>query len=125
IWLRDSAGARIGEAAGGTFAGSGPLSYEQGLMSGVVPRIAAMVGPCAAGTAYIPGLADFVPRVKGTSSMSLGGARLVEAATGEKTTDHEMGGSHIHCYVSGVGDLEVDDDDACIQAIKDFLSYIP
>jgi len=125
VWLLDSAGARIQEAAGSTFAGSGALFYEQVLMSGVVPQIAAMMGPCAAGTAYIPGLADFVPMVKGTSSMSLGGARLVEAATGEKTTDHEMGGSHIHCYVSGVGDLEVDDDDACIQAIKDFLSYIP
>jgi acetyl-CoA carboxylase carboxyltransferase component len=125
IWLLDSAGARIQEAAGSTFAGSGALFYEQVLMSGVVPQIAAMLGPCAAGTAYIPGLADFVPMVKGTSSMSLGGARLVEAATGEKTTDHEMGGSHIHCYQSGVGDLEVDDDDACIAAVKEFLSYIP
>jgi len=125
IWLLDSAGARIQEAAGSTFAGSGALFYEQVEMSGVVPQIAAMLGPCAAGTAYIPGLADFVPMVKGTSSMSLGGARLVEAATGEKTTDHEMGGSHIHCYVSGVGDLEVEDDDACIAAVREFLSYIP
>jgi acetyl-CoA carboxylase carboxyltransferase component len=125
IWLLDSAGARIQEAAGSTFAGSGAVFYEQVLMSGVVPQIAAMLGPCAAGTAYIPGLADFVPMVKGTSSMSLGGARLVEAATGEKTTDHEMGGSHVHCYISGVGDLEVEDDDACIAAVKEFLSYVP
>ena len=125
IWLLDSAGARIQEAAGSTFAGSGALFYEQVLMSGVVPQIAAMMGPCAAGTAYIPGLADFVPMVKETSSMSLGGARLVEAATGEKTTDHDMGGSQIHCYISGVGDLEVEDDDACIAAVKEFLSYIP
>jgi acetyl-CoA carboxylase carboxyltransferase component len=125
VWLLDSAGARIQEAAGSTFAGSGALFYEQVLMSGVVPQIAAMMGPCAAGTAYIPGLADFVPMVKETSSMSLGGARLVEAATGEKTTDHDMGGSQIHCYISGVGDLEVEDDDACIAAVKEFLSYIP
>lgn len=125
VWLLDSAGARIQEAAGSTFAGSGALFYEQVQMSGVVPQIAAMMGPCAAGTAYIPGLADFVPMVKGTSSMSLGGARLVEAATGEKTTDHEMGGSHVHCYVSGVGDLEVEDDAACIAAIREFLSYVP
>ncbi|TMC51109.1 MAG: acyl-CoA carboxylase subunit beta [Chloroflexi bacterium] len=125
IWLLDSAGARIQEAAGSTFAGSGALFYEQVLMSGVVPQIAAMMGPCAAGTAYIPGLADFVPMVKGTSSMSLGGARLVKAATGEDTTDHEMGGSQIHCYVSGVGDLEVEDDEACLRSVRDFLSYIP
>jgi acetyl-CoA carboxylase carboxyltransferase component len=125
IWLLDSAGARIQEAAGSTFAGSGALFYEQVQMSGVVPMVAAMLGPCAAGTAYIPGLADFVPMVKETSSMSLGGARLVRAATGEETTDHDMGGSQVHCYVSGVGDLEVADDPACIAAVREFLSFLP
>ena len=125
IWLLDSAGARIQEAAGSTFAGSGALFFEQVQMSGVVPQVAAMLGPCAAGTAYIPGLADFVPMVKDTSSMSLGGARLVKAATGEETTDHDMGGSQVHCYISGVGDLEVDDDAACIAAVRDFLSFMP
>jgi acetyl-CoA carboxylase carboxyltransferase component len=125
VWLLDSAGARIQEAAGSTFAGSGALFYEQVQMSGVVPMVAAMLGPCAAGTAYIPGLADFVPMVRGTSSMSLGGARLVKAATGEETTDHDMGGSQVHCYVSGVGDLEVDDDSACITAVREFLSFLP
>jgi len=125
VWLLDSAGARIQEAAGSTFAGSGALFYEQVQMSGVVPQVAAMLGPCAAGTAYIPGLADFVPMVKGTSSMALGGARLVKAATGEETTDHDMGGSQVHCYISGVGDLEVDDDDACIAAVREFLSFLP
>jgi acetyl-CoA carboxylase carboxyltransferase component len=125
IWLLDSAGARIQEAAGSTFAGSGALFFEQVQMSGVVPQVAAMLGPCAAGTAYIPGLADFVPMVKETSSMSLGGARLVKAATGEETTDHDMGGSQIHCYISGVGDLEVDDDRSCIAAVREFLSFMP
>ncbi len=125
VWLLDSAGARIQEAAGSTFAGSGALFYEQVQMSGVIPQVAAMLGPCAAGTAYIPGLADFVPMVKGTSSMALGGARLVKAATGEETTDHDMGGSQVHCYVSGVGDLEVEDDLACIAAVRRFLSYLP
>ena len=125
VWLLDSAGARIQEAAGSTFAGSGALFYEQVQMSGVVPMVAAMLGPCAAGTAYIPGLADFVPMVKQTSSMSLGGARLVKAATGEETTDHDMGGSQVHCYISGVGDLETDDDAACIDATKRFLSFLP
>src|ERR1700722_14974323 len=125
VWLLDSAGARIQEAAGSTFAGSGALFYEQVQMSGIVPMVAAVMGPCAAGTAYIPGLADFVPMVKDTSSMSLGGARLVKAATGEETTDHDMGGSQVHCYVSGVGDLEVDDDVACIAPVRDFLSFMP
>ncbi len=125
IWLLDSAGARIQETAGSTFAGTGALFYEQVQMSGVVPQVAAMMGPCAAGTAYIPGLADFVPMVKNTSSMSLGGARLVKASTGEEVTDWEMGGSQVHCYISGVGDLEVEDDRSCLQAVREFLGYLP
>ncbi|HKV87806.1 MAG TPA: acyl-CoA carboxylase subunit beta [Candidatus Dormibacteraeota bacterium] len=125
VWLLDSAGARIQEAAGSTFAGTGYLFYDQVVMSGVVPQVAAMLGPCAAGTAYIPGLADFVPMVRGTSSMSLGGARLVKAATGEEVTDHDMGGSQVHCYESGVGDNEVDNDEQCIAAVRRFLSYLP
>ena len=125
VWLLDSAGARIQEAAGSTFAGSGYLFYDQVVMSGVVPQVAAMLGPCSAGTAYIPGLADFVPMVRGTSSMSLGGARLVKAATGEEVTDHEMGGSQVHCHQSGVGDNEVEDDRACILEVRRFLSYLP
>ena len=125
VWLLDSAGARIQEAAGSTFAGSGWLFADQVVMSGVVPQVAAMLGPCAAGTAYIPGLADFVPMVKGTSSMSLGGARLVKAATGEDVTDHDMGGSQVHCYESGVGDNEVENDAECIAIVRRFLSYLP
>ena len=125
VWLLDSAGARIQEAAGSTFAGSGFLFYDQVTMSGVIPQVAAMLGPCAAGTAYIPGLSDFVPMVKGTSSMSLGGARLVKAATGEDVSDHEMGGSHVHCYESGVGDNEVADDGECLDQVRRFLSYLP
>jgi acetyl-CoA carboxylase carboxyltransferase component len=125
VWLLDSAGARIQEAAGSTFAGSGHLFFDQVTMSGVVPQVAAMLGPCSAGTAYIPGLSDFVPMVKGTSSMALGGARLVKAATGEDVTDHDMGGSQVHCYQSGVGDNEVADDAECLAAVRRFLSYLP
>ena len=125
VWLLDSAGARIQEAAGSTFAGTGWLFAEQVYMSGVIPQVAAMLGPCAAGTAYIPGLADFVPMVKNTSSMALGGARLVKAATGEDVSDHEMGGSQVHCYESGVGDNEVGDDAECIATVRRFLSYLP
>jgi acetyl-CoA carboxylase carboxyltransferase component len=125
VWLLDSAGARIQEASGSTFAGTGWLFAEQVYMSGVIPQVAAMLGPCAAGTAYIPGLADFVPMVKGTSSMALGGARLVKAATGEDVTDHDMGGSQVHCYESGVGDNEVADDAECIATVRRFLSYLP
>jgi acetyl-CoA carboxylase carboxyltransferase component len=60
IWLLDSAGARVQEAVGSLFAGTGQLFRDEVIMSGVVPQIAAVMGPCAAGTAYIPGLADLV-----------------------------------------------------------------
>jgi acetyl-CoA carboxylase carboxyltransferase component len=125
IWLLDSAGARIQEAAGSLFAGSGFLFREEVVMSGVIPQIAALMGPCAAGTAYIPGLADFVPMVKGRGSMALAGPHLVKAVTGEDVTQEELGGSKIHTKISGVGDLEVKSDEECVAAIKDYLSYFP
>jgi acetyl-CoA carboxylase carboxyltransferase component len=103
IWLLDSAGARIQEAVGSLFAGSGHLFREEVVMSGVIPQIAALMGPCAAGTAYIPGLADFVPMVKGRGSMALAGPHLVRAAVGEDVTQEELGGSRVHCRKSGVG----------------------
>jgi len=125
IWLLDSAGARIQEAVGSLFAGSGHLFREEVIMSGVVPQIAALMGPCAAGTAYIPGLADFVPMVKGRGSMALAGPHLVRAAIGEDVTQEELGGSRVHCRRSGVGDLEVQSDEECIDAIKRYLSFMP
>ncbi len=125
IWLLDSAGARIQEAAGSLFAGSGHLFREEVTMSGVVPLVAAMLGPCAAGTAYIPALADFVPMVVGQGAMALAGPHLTKAVTGEDISMEDLGGARVHCRVSGVGDLEVSDDRECIEVVKRYLSYFP
>ncbi len=130
IWLIDSAGARLtadpDEAAWiSSFADTGYLFREQVVMSGVVPQVAAMVGPGAAGTAYIPGLADFVPMVRGTSSIAIGGPYLVKSIVGEDVTEEALGGSKVHTEVSGVADLECKDDAACIAAVRDYLSYFP
>jgi len=125
VWLLDSAGARIQEAAGSLFAGSGHLFREEVQMSGVVPMVAAMMGPCAAGTAYIPGLSDFVPMVVGQGAMALAGPHLVKAVTGEEIEMEDLGGAKVHCRKSGVGDLEVKDDPECIASIKKYLSYFP
>jgi acetyl-CoA carboxylase carboxyltransferase component len=125
VWLIDSAGARIQEATGSMFARTGDLFREQVVMSGVIPQVAAMMGPGAAGTAYIPGLADFVPMVKGTSNMALGGPHLVKAAVGEDVTAEEMGGSKVHTKISGVGDLEVGSDEECLDAVRKYLSFFP
>jgi methylmalonyl-CoA decarboxylase subunit alpha len=125
VWLLDSAGARIQEAVGSLFAGSGHLFREEVIASGVIPQVAALMGPCAAGTAYIPGLADFVPMVKGRGSMALAGPHLVRAAVGEDVTQEELGGSRVHTRKSGVGDLEVGSDEECIERIKQYLAYMP
>ena len=125
VWLLDSAGARVGSSTGSTFAGAGALFREQVALSGVVPQVAALMGHCAAGTAYIPALTDFIVMVKGISSMARAGRHLVKAATGEDVTEEEMGGSEVHTKVSGVADLEVADDDACLAAVKRYLSFFP
>ena len=125
IWLLDSAGARIQEAAGSLFAGSGHLFREEVTMSGVVPLVAAMLGPCAAGTAYIPGLSDFVPMVVGQGAMALAGPHLTKAVTGEDISMEDLGGAKVHCRKSGVGDLEVSDDAECIAVVKRYLSFFP
>ncbi len=130
VWLIDSAGARIDPGSShadmiSLFAGTGHLFREEVLMSGVVPQVAAMVGPGAAGTAYIPGLADYVPMVKNVGSLALAGPPLVKAVTGQDITEQELGGSKIHSEVSGVGDGEFEGDEACLGAVKKYLSFMP
>ncbi|MBC7543662.1 MAG: acyl-CoA carboxylase subunit beta [Candidatus Sericytochromatia bacterium] len=125
VWLLDSAGARIQEMAGAMFAGTGDLFYEQAIMSGVIPQVAAVMGHCAAGTAYIPALADVTFMVSGTSSMALAGPPLVKAVIGEDVTVEDLGGAKVHCQISGVGDVAFPDDASCIAAIRRYLSYFP
>jgi acetyl-CoA carboxylase carboxyltransferase component len=130
IWLIDSAGARIDpddsmQDGVSLFADSGDLFRDQVFMSGVVPQVAAMVGPGAAGTGYIPGLADFVPMVQGTSSMALAGPALVRAAVGEVIDEQSLGGAKMHCTVSGMGDYLAENDADCLDAVKKYLSYFP
>ncbi len=130
VWFIDSGGARIDPGSShadqiSQFAGTGFLFREQVVMSGVVPQVAAMVGPGAAGTAYIPGLADFVPMVKNIGSLALAGPALVKAVTGQDIGEQELGGSKVHCEVSGVGDVEVADDEQCVALVRRYLSYFP
>ncbi len=125
VWLVDSAGARIQEVAGSHFAESGSVFYELIQMSGVIPTVAAVMGPCAAGTAYIPALCDFIPMVAGTSSMALAGPPLVKAVTGEEISVEDLGGTSVHCNISGVADYEAQDDDECLRVIRQYLSYFP
>src|SRR5215813_1930341 len=131
VWLVDSGGARL-EAGGEVdprrlagFADTGYLFREQSVLSGVVPQVAAMLGPGAAGTAYIPGLADYVPMVKDVGSIAVGGPALVESTVWEQVTQQQLGGSKLHTEVSGVADGDFADDTACIAAVRTYLGFFP
>src|SRR5215510_3030411 len=131
VWLVDSGGARL-EAGGEVdprrlagFADTGYLFREQSVLSGVVPQVAAMLGPGAAGTAYIPGLADYMPMVKDIGSIAVGGPALVKSTVGEEVTEQQLGGSKLHNEVSGVADGEFPDDAACVAAVREYLGFFP
>lgn len=125
VWLLDSAGARVQEIASSRFAETGGMFFDQVQLSGFVPQVGAVMGPCAAGTAYIPALTDFVPMVKGSSSMALAGPPLVKAAIGEEISVEDLGGSQVHCKVSGVADYEAKNDKECLETIRKYLSFFP
>ncbi len=104
---------------------AGDIFNRMSLYSGIFPQVAGVFGPCVAGGGYVPGLADFAPFVKERSSAFLAGPKLAKAAVGEEISEQDLGGSKVHCEISGVGDLEIESDEACIGSIRKFLSYLP
>ena len=127
VYLVDSAGARIDrqvEMFPGR-RGAGKIFYNQVQASGRIPQVCALLGPSAAGGAYIPAFCDVVFMHEKNASMYLGSPRMAEEVIGEKVTLEEMGGARMHCEVSGCGDLLVPDDKAAIEAVRSYLSYFP
>jgi acetyl-CoA carboxylase carboxyltransferase component len=123
IGLYDSAGARLQEGSENiTFA---RLFHQNVRCSGVVPQIAAILGPSAGGSVYSPALMDFIIMVKKTSFMFITGPATIKAVTQEETDNEDLGGSAVHCRKSGVADLEAENEDDCIWKIKELLSYLP
>jgi acetyl-CoA carboxylase carboxyltransferase component len=90
-----------------------------------VPQISAVMGPCIAGGAYLPALSDIIIMVDGTSFMGLGGANLVKGATGQTIDNETLGGARAHNEVSGVAHYRVENDEACIEKIREFVSELP
>ena len=84
-----------------------------------------MFGPSPAGSAYVPALCDLTIMVRGHATAYLGSPRMAEMVTGEEVTLEEMGGAEMHCRVSGLGDLLVEDDEEAIAALRVWLSYLP
>src|ERR671935_563510 len=127
VYLVDSAGARITDQVE-MFPGrrgAGKIFYNQVQASGRIPQVCCLLGPSAAGGAYIPAFCDVVFMHEKNASMYLGSPRMAEEVIGEKVTLEEMGGARMHCEVSGCGDLLVPDDKAAIEAARAFLSYLP
>jgi len=123
IGLYDSAGARLQEGSENiTFA---RLFYQNARCSGVVPQIAAIMGPSAGGSVYSPALMDFIIMTQKTSFMFITGPAAIKAVTGAETDNAALGGSLIHTRKSGVADLESENDDDCIEKIKQLISYLP
>ncbi|HET9333403.1 MAG TPA: carboxyl transferase domain-containing protein [Gemmatimonadota bacterium] len=129
VYLVDSAGVNL-PYQGGVFPGqygASRIFYYNSIMRRYlgVPQIAAVMGPCIAGGAYLPALSDVILMVEGTSFMGLGGPNLVKGATGQTVDAEELGGARLHTEVSGVAHYRVPDDETCVERIRDLVAELP
>jgi 3-methylcrotonyl-CoA carboxylase beta subunit len=104
----------------------GRIFYNQARMSAAgVPQIAAVLGSCTAGGAYVPAMSDEAVIVRGQGTIFLGGPPLVKAATGEVVTAEELGGGEVHARVSGVTDHLAEDDAHALRIVRDIVATLP
>jgi len=103
----------------------GRIFRNNAVMSAMgIVQLAAIMGPCVAGGAYLPIMSDEAMIVEGTGHVFLAGSALVEAAIGEKTDNESLGGARVHCEISGVTDYKMPNDDACLKALRSIMSKI-
>ncbi|MFN2635957.1 MAG: acyl-CoA carboxylase subunit beta [Gemmatimonadaceae bacterium] len=129
VYLVDSAGVNL-PYQGGVFPGqygAARIFYYNSIMRRYlhVPQIAAVMGQCIAGGAYLPALSDVILMVKGTSFMGLGGPNLVKGATGQVVDSETLGGAATHTEISGVAHYAVDNDEACLAKIRALIERLP
>jgi len=129
VYLVDSAGVNL-PYQGGVFPGqygAARLFYYNSVMRRYlrVPQLAAVMGPCIAGGAYLPALSDVILMVEGTSFMGLGGPNLVKGATGRSVGAEELGGGRVHTDVSGVAHYLLPDDRACLARLRRLVGELP
>ena len=125
VGLQDSGGARLQEGMQ-----SGNMGYGRSLpaiihASGSIPQISLIMGPCGGGQGYLPALTDVIIMVKGVSYLYIGGPDFVKRVIGQEATNEELGGSRMHTTVTGISDMEVADDEECLEVGKKLLSYWP
>ncbi len=124
VGFNDSGGARIQEGVE-ALSGYGQIFYTNTLLSGVVPQISVIAGPCAGGAAYSPALTDFIVMVEESSKMFIAGPDVIKAATGEVITDEALGGAKVHSEVSGNIHFAAPDERTAVAIVKRLLSYLP
>ena len=124
IGINDSAGARIQEGVEG-LAGYGEVFFRNVRLSGVVPQISIIAGPCAGGAVYSPAMTDFIFMVRGTSQMFITGPDVIRTVTGETVTQEDLGGADTHSRTTGVAHFEADDEDDLFAQVRDLMSYLP
>jgi len=129
VYLVDSAGVNL-PYQGGVFPGqygAARIFYYNSIMRRYlkVPQIAAVMGMCVAGGAYLPALSDVILMVEGTSFMGLGGANLVKGATGQTIDNESLGGAMTHNAISGVAHFRTKTEAECLEKIRQLVSELP
>ena len=103
----------------------GRIFYNQARMSACgIPQVAAVMGSCTAGGAYVPAMSDETVIVQGQGTIFLGGPPLVKAATGEEVSAEDLGGADVHTRLSGVADHMVDNDEEALAKLRDIIGFL-
>ncbi len=123
IFINDSGGARVQEGID-SLSGYGKVFYANVLLSGAVPQISIIAGPCAGGAAYSPALTDFIIQTR-KAHMFITGPSVIKQVTGEQVTQDELGGADAHMARSGVVHFVADDDEQAILIAQKLLSFLP
>ncbi|MBO8141391.1 MAG: methylmalonyl-CoA carboxyltransferase [Firmicutes bacterium] len=124
IGINDSGGARIQEGVD-SLGAYGEIFARNARLSGVIPQISVILGPCAGGAVYSPALTDFTFVADGISNMFITGPQVTKAATGEDVTFEELGGALAHSTKSGVAHFRAPGEDACLRLVRVLLEYLP
>ena len=124
VMINDSGGARIQEGVD-SLSSYGGIFYRNVLLSGVVPQISIIAGPCAGGAAYSPALTDFIIQIRDEGQMYITGPRVIKEVTGEEISAEQLGGVESHAYYSGVVHFIAENDEDAINITKRLLSFLP
>ena len=124
IGINDSGGARIQEGVV-SLGAYGDVFVRNVQCSGVIPQISLIMGPCAGGAVYSPAMTDFIFMVKESSHMFITGPDVIKTVTGEEVEFEELGGAMTHNQKSGVAHFAAEDEEACLEDVRYFMSFLP